>query len=234
MSAPLRLAAGLLLVLPGCVETYDGDGVLAEEARPERGFDRVSARGAFEVELTRGEFAVGVHIDQNLLSRILTRVDDRTLIIRVDGGNLGTHLPGPNVTVRLPSLSDVELVGSGRLVASGFEDEASASVELTGSGAVSWSGSTDALDVVLNGSGTLDVQGEAKTADYFLAGAGNLDASELTAGGARIEVQGSGSIQATVDGRVDATVDGTGSIELYGDVTRGTWTETEEGSITEP
>src|SRR4029078_1773241 len=84
----------------------------------------------------------------------------------------------------------------------------SASVELTGSGDVSWSGSTDALDVVLNGSGTVDVQGEAKTADYFLAGAGTLDASELTAAGARIEVQGTGSIQATVDGRVDATVDG--------------------------
>jgi hypothetical protein len=227
-----RTAGGLLL-LGGCVQTYDGNGVLAEESRTATGFDRVSVRGALDIELQQGDFAVGVSIDQNLISRVSTRVDGRTLLVRFEGGNLGDHLPGPNVSVSLPLLADVELNGSGRLVASGFEGEEPASVELSGSGELVWSGSTDALDVVLNGSGNLTVSGEAESAEYYLAGAGTLDARELTAEGANIEVEGSGTIQATVDGRVDASVNGSGTIELYGDVTRGTWTETEEGSITE-
>ena len=227
-----QLASGLL-VLAGCVETYDGNGILAEEARTPTGFERVSVRGAIDIELQQGDFAVAVRIDQNLISRLTTRVDGRTLLVRFEGGNLGDHLPGPNVSVTLPKLSDVELNGSGRLVASGFEGEEPASVELSGSGELNWSGSTDALDVVLNGSGNLTVTGEAERAEYYLAGAGTLDARELTAEAANIEVEGPGSIQATVDGRVDASVNGSGTIELYGDVTRGDWTETEEGSITE-
>lgn len=221
------------LSLAGCVETYDGNGILAEETRTPTGFERVSVRGALDIELEQGPFAVAVRIDQNLISRVVTRLDGRTLIVRFEGGNLGAHLPGPNVSVSLPLLSDVELNGSGRLVASGFEGEEPASVELSGSGELSWSGSTDALDVVLNGSGTLSLTGEAERADYYLAGAGTLDARELTAEAANIELEGPGSVQATVDGRVDASVNGSGTIELFGDVTRGTWTETEEGSITE-
>jgi len=232
-SVRLTRLAGGLLALAGCVESYDGNGVLAEETRVATGFDRVSVRGALDVELEQGDFAVGVRIDQNLLARVTTRVDGRSLLIRFEGGNLGDHLPGPNVSVSLPLLTDVELNGSGRLVATGFEAEDPASVELSGSGDVSWSGSTDALDVVLNGSGNLTVIGEATRADYYLAGSGTLDARELTAEGANIELEGAGSIQATVDGRVDASVNGSGTIELFGDVTRGTWTETEEGSITE-
>jgi len=229
-----RLASGLLvLVLGGCVETHDGDGILAEETRTVTGFERVSVRGSLDVALEQGDFAVAVRIDQNLISRVSTRIDGRTLLVRFDGGNLGDHLPGPNVSISLPRLSDVELNGTGRLVASGFEGEEPASVELSGSGELSWSGSTDTLDVVLNGSGNLTVAGEADSAEYYLAGAGTLDARELTAEAANIEVEGPGSIQATVDGRVDASVNGSGTIELYGDVTQGTWTETQEGSITE-
>jgi hypothetical protein len=220
-----------VLALAGCVETYDGNGVLGEEARTATGFDRVSVRGSLDVELEPGDFAVAVRIDQNLLSRVATRVDGRSLLVRFDG-NLGDHLPGPNVSIRLPLLSDVELNGAGRLVATGFDGEDPANVELSGSGEVRWSGSTDALDVVLNGSGTLTVAGEATRADYYLAGAGTLDAKELTAEAANIEVEGTGNVQATVDGRVDASVNGSGTIELFGDVTRGDWSETNEGSIT--
>jgi len=228
-----RLASVCLLSSLACVETLDGNGVQAEEARPERGFEKISARGSLEVELTRGDFAVVVRIDRNLISHVVTTIDDGTLIIRMDGGNLGRHLPGPHVSVRMPALLDVELNGAGRLVASGFEDQEAASVELAGAGAVSWSGSAENLDVVLNGAGELSLTGEAALAEYFLAGAGTLDARELTAGGANIELEGPGSVLATVDGRVDASVDGSGSIELFGDITRGTWTETTEGSIIE-
>src|SRR5688500_2631176 len=106
------------LVPCGCAETFDGNGVPAEQARSVSGFDRVSSRGALDVELSRADaFSLDVRIDANLIQRVSTRVSERTLIIKVDDGNLGDHLPGPHVVVSLPSLRHAELNGSGSLSA---------------------------------------------------------------------------------------------------------------------
>ena len=228
--AAVCLAAGCFAV--GCVDVYDGNGVPGEEVRGESGFDQISARGSLDVSVTQGAFGVRVAIDQNLIQRVRTFVDDDTLVIDIDGGNLGDHIDGPNVIVSMPTLRDVELNGSGRLAAEEFEEEEAVSVELAGRGELSWSGSTPALDVVLNGAGELTLTGEATSVDYYLAGAGTLDAEALTARGAKLEVQGSGSITATVDGRVDATIDGSGSIELFGSATEGTLDISDEGTLT--
>jgi hypothetical protein len=236
LSAAARAAlvgAGSLLA-SGCIETFDGNGVPAEEDRPVRDFDRVSSHGVLEVAITEGAYAVSVHIDQNLLSRLSTEVSGDTLVIQAEGGNLGDILPGPHVTIAMPSLVGAELRGTGTFDAEGFDEDEPVDVTLSGSGKMTWSGDASSLDAVLNGGGELQLDGSAARVDYHLAGAGSLDASGLTAGAADIEVEGTGSVTATVDGRVDAKVTGTGSIELRGDVTKGSWIEAEGGTITGP
>lgn len=227
----------VLLLGSACVETFDGDGLPAEEDRSQAGFNRVSARGALNVEVTQAAaFAIRVNIDSNLIRRVSTSVSDTTLEIEVDGGNLGESLGGPHVLVSMPTLRDLELNGSGRLSAQGFDadEDEDVSVELAGSGEVSWSGRAQALDAVLSGSGSLVLDGEAASIDLYLAGGGELDARSLSARRGTIELAGSGSITASVDGRVDATVSGTGEVELYGDVVRGTWEESGGGTISGP
>ncbi len=218
----------------GCVDTFDGDGVPGEEVRVAQDFDLLSARGDLDVAVTQGPFAVSVKIDQNLLERVITTVDQGRLEISIDGGNLGEHLPGPNVIVSMPALRDVELNGSGRIAAGEFDEDEAVSVELSGAGEVSWSGDAPSLDALLNGNGELTLSGSATTVTYHLVGAGTLDAKALTARGAGIEVQGSGKVTATVDGRVDATVEGTGTIDLLGNVIQGVWEVSEEGDVTGP
>jgi putative autotransporter adhesin-like protein len=236
----LRQAVGAALVgagsmlASGCVETFDGNGVLAEEERSVRDFDRVSSHGVLEVSISEGPFAVAVHIDQNLLSRLSTTVSGDTLLIQAEGGNLVGILPGPHVTISMPSLLGAELRGTGSFDAEGFDEDEPVDVTLSGSGKMSWSGDASSLDAVLNGGGELTLAGSAARVDYHLAGAGSLDAHGLTAGAANIELEGTGSVSATVDGRVDAKVTGTGSIELAGDVSKGAWIEAEGGTITGP
>jgi hypothetical protein len=230
----LALVAAGSILASGCIETFDGNGVPVDEQRDLRGFDRVTSRGVFEVSITEGAFAVGVHIDQNLLSRLGTTISGDTLVIQAEGGNLGDIVPGPHVTISMPSLLGAELRGTGSFDADGFDERQAVSVALSGSGKMSWSGDASSLDAVLNGGGTLELEGSAASVDYHLAGAGSLDARDLTAGGADIEVAGAGSVTATVDGRVDAKVTGAGSIELFGDVTKGSWIEAEGGTITGP
>jgi hypothetical protein len=218
----------------GCLKTYAGDGVPAEESRPLRGFDRVSTRGALELEVARGDFGVDVNIDQNLLPHVSTTVSDHTLVVEVSGGNLGKHLPGPHVLVKLPTLKHAELNGTGRLVATGFDDGEDLSVELWGSGYFSWSGNAKSLDALLNGRGSLSLDGTSSSLDINFAGSGSLDARSLRTSSASIKMSGPGSISATVDGRVDASVTGGGDIELYGKVVRGNWSESEGGTISVP
>lgn len=218
----------------GCVETFDGNGIREEERRALGSFERVTARGALDVRVTPGPASVSLSIDANLLPRIRTFVDTNTLIIEVEGGNLGRRLPGPHVLVSLPSLLDAELNGSGSLVAEGFADTEFVSVELAGSGELSWSGDAASLDAVLNGSGTLELTGTVPDVELYLAGSGELDALELEARRASIELRGSGNIVASVDGRVDATVEGSGTVELYGNVVQGVWEESGGGSVSAP
>jgi hypothetical protein len=232
-ATPVTLIIGALLG-SGCVETFDGNGVRQEESRTLGSFERVTARGALEVRVTPGPFAVNLSIDANLLPRIKTFVDTSTLIIEMDGGNLGRRVPGPHVIISLPSLVDAELNGSGSLVAEGFEDSELVSVELAGSGVLSWSGEATSLDAVLNGSGTLELEGTATDVELYLAGSGDLDALALDTRRAAIELRGTGNITASVDGRVDASVEGSGTIELYGNVVRGVWEESGGGGVSAP
>jgi putative autotransporter adhesin-like protein len=226
------LVSAASLFMTGCVETFDGNGIPADETRALSGFDRVSSRGPLEVAITHGDFAVGVHIDQNLLARLGTTVSGDTLIIQAEGGNLGDLVPGPHVTIAMPSLVGAEMRGTGTFTADGFDEETPVDVILSGSGEMTWSGDVSSLDAVLNGAGELTLKGSATKVDYHLAGVGIFDARDLTAGGATIELEGTGNLTARVDGRVDAKVTGAGTIQLVGDVTRGSWIEAEGGTIT--
>jgi hypothetical protein len=224
------LSLTAMAALGGCVETFDGNGVAAEEIRAERDFDRVSSRGVLEVSIAPGDFSVGLHIDENLLEHIDTFVSGDTLVIEVQGGNIGDVLPGPHVIISMPSLVGAELRGTGKLTTEDFDEEGPVTVQLGGTGEVSWTGSTPELSAVLNGGGEMFLDGSADRAEYYVSGAGRLDARELTAQRADVEISGSGNVQATVDGRVDARIEGTGSIELLGDVDEGSWDEG-DGSI---
>lgn len=227
------ITAGALLA--GCVETYDGNGTPAEEIRALSGVEKVASRGLLDVQLTRAEaFALTVRIDENLIARVVTSVNAGTLLVELEGGNLGEHLPGPHVIVTLPRLLDAELTGSGRLSAEGFEGDEPVSLELVGSGELSWSGQASDLEGLLRGSGSMALTGSATSVDLRLEGSGELDARGLTAGAASIDLTGSGSISASVDGRVDARVEGSGQVDLYGDVTRGDWEEIDGGSVNAP
>jgi hypothetical protein len=227
------LVASCAWLTCACVETYDGNGTLAEETRAVTGFDRVLSRGVLDLTVTQADaFGLTVRIDSNLLERVVTSVSARTLVVEIDGGNLGGHLPGPHVIVSMPTLSDAELIGSGLLSIEGFSEDAPVSVELVGSGELTWSGDASDVEALLRGSGKLVLAGSTSSADLQVGGSGQLDARALTAQSASIDLDGPGIISATVDGRVDARAAGGGVVELYGDVIEGTWEESDGGTVT--
>lgn len=235
----VKLDSGLavrlsLALLPsaGCVDIVEGNGVLKEEVRDVRGFDQVNARGGLDVTISEGDFAVSVRIDENLQSYVRTSVADDTLTIAVDDANLSEKLPGPHVVISMPALLDAETTGDGTLTASEFDTEAPVSLELTGGGKLSWSGSATDLDVVLAGDGELTIEGSAENTELFLRGSGTLDARDLVSDEASIVLDGPGALSVTVNGLVNARASNGGTVDLFGRVQLGEVDEATGATIT--
>lgn len=213
----ITLLLGLPVALSGCFGV-SGNGERERETRDHSDFVAIESQGELIVQVRRAdELRVVVSIDSNLLDNVKTRVRGDTLVID-NHVNLVDLVSGPHVIVDMPELRSVQLSGSGDLFADAFDDATSVRFEQTGSGDLSFSGSATRLDATISGSGDLQLAGTADFLDIEIRGSGYVDARDLDAAGARLQIDGSGDIEATIHGEVDAEINGSGDVNLYGDV----------------
>jgi hypothetical protein len=207
-------AAAAALVLPGCGAGQPGatagSGVAAAQVRTVARFSGVDLTGSSNVTVTVGpRQSVVVHADRNLLRHITTRVVAGVLEIGTTG-RFTTKVP-MNVVVSVPSLTGLELSGSGQVTATGI--------------------SARALSVSLPGSGSFDLSGTVTRLDVTLGGSGQAQLSRLTARDVHAELTGSGRIQVTATASLDAAVPGSGTISYGGDPAQVRRNVTGSGSV---
>lgn len=92
-----------------------GNGNQVTETRNISRADRLSVRGDFDVVLTKGETAVKVTADENLMRYIRIEMDDNKLVIQTEEGvNLSSD---NNITVNIstPTLREANVLGSGNI-----------------------------------------------------------------------------------------------------------------------
>ncbi len=150
-----------------------------------------------------------VHADSNLLRYVTTRVVAGTLVIGTTG-SFTTRSP-MTVEVRVPSLAEVTLSGSGEISVNGI-DAPLLAVSLPGSGAVDASGTVTRLDVTLDGSGLAQL-------------------TSLVARDVHAVVSGSGLIRVTATASLNAAVPGTGAIYYGGNPPQVTSSVTGSGTV---
>ena len=213
----ITVLLGLPVALSGC-SGVSGNGERERETRDHSDFVAIENEGELMVQVRRAdEFRVVVSIDSNLLDNVKTRVRGDTLVID-NNVNLVDIVSGPHLIIDMPELRSVQLRGSGDLDADGFEDARTVRFEQSGSGDLRFAGSATRLDATITGSGDLQLAGTADFLDVEIHGSGNVDARGLEAAGARLQIDGSGDIDATVHGEVDAEINGSGDVNLYGDI----------------
>lgn len=188
-----------------------GSGVAASQTRATAAFSSLDLAGSNNVNVTvGGPRSVVVHADSNLLSYVTTKVVAGTLVIG-DTGSFTTRSP-MTVDVSVPSLSVLDLSGDGQIT-------------VTGIGA-------PRLTVQVSGSGLLTASGTVTQLDVVLSGAGQAQLSQLTARHVHAAVTGSGLIQVTATASLNAEVPGTGAITYRGDPSQVTSSVTGTGVIT--
>ncbi|MHC5039812.1 MAG: head GIN domain-containing protein [Planctomycetota bacterium] len=184
------------------------------ESRSVEPFQAIELRGSGEIFVSVGsEPSIVVEIDDNLLELITTRVRKGRLVISNDKSFI-TGI-GLTVTITLPKLEDVVILGSGNVQIWGLENE-DFTVKIAGSGDVKAVGKSQSVKVRITGSGDADLSElAAKEADVKITGSGDalVNAKEKLRGA----ITGSGDIGFLGDPEVESHVVGSGEVQKVKD-----------------
>jgi len=138
---------------------------------------------------------------------------DRPVTLRVRGsGDLDADVPAASKLA-------VEIQGSGDLTLRG--SAADCELEISGSGEVVARPLECAVstDVEVHGSGSVTLQGKTKTCDFDIHGSGNVAAQDFACESADVDVSGSGSIDLASIKSLGAEIHGSGNVRYRGEPT---------------
>lgn len=153
----------------------NGDGAIQTEFRSINGFTRIDNEMEAEVYVSQGtEYEVKIVAQQNLLEEVVTEMDGDELQIW-SKHCLNKHDP-IKIYVTLPTLTQLDVSGSGLAVLDGNITSNSLSLVVSGSGYMQVLDTlfTDNVQLTVSGSGKIDYFGESRAANAVISGSGNI------------------------------------------------------------
>ena len=225
--------------------------MVSSEVRPVTDDVReIDLSGPIDLTLRQGAIAsMKVSGEQRLLGNIETTQDGDTLRIGPKGMLLH-HKQPLQVVLTLPSLSRLDIRGSGDSTVNGFSGD-KIELQLHGSGNVKFNGrykdveatlmgsggmemnggSSDKVEVSLLGSGHLTVVGSSKQFKADQTGSGDLDAEHLAAENTEVNLRGSGTAVVQAIKVADVTVRGSGDVNVIGNPPERSVNKTGSGEV---
>ncbi len=210
--------------------------LMAKEERPVKAeVTVIRLEGAIDLVLKQGPTpALTVHAEQRLLSNIVTTVEGNTLRISSKGLIVNSRKP-MRVELSLPSLQQIQVLGSGDAKVSGFSGEA-IELSLNGSGDVQFNGSyqrvtgklagsgdlkldagtSENVNLELLGSGDVQASGACKLLTAKITGSGDLHTAGLQADSVAISVMGSGDAKVFAKNSAIINIMGSGNVHVAG------------------
>lgn len=186
----------------------------ATQPRTVPAFHGVDLAGVLTIEVALGKPAsVTVTGDADLVDQVSTTVKDGVLVIntpehRRDPHRRNRHL---RAIVTAPDLSSLAITGTGTIKAAGIANDRLA-IDVPGTGTLTVSGSTGALNIRLGGTG--EVTGK------------DLAAKDLV-----VDIDGTGSARLNATRSVEARITGTGSLNVHGHPSQVKKTVTGTGAV---
>jgi hypothetical protein len=138
---------------------------------------------------------------------------ERVIFGRREGGRgIWVHSDEVKIVVTAPNINTFNVEGSANVTLTDY-DQDTLSVDISGSGEVSATGRTRALEVDISGSGDANL-GDLATTDANVAIAGSGDARVAPTGTADIAISGSGDVElAARPATVNQTISGSGEVD---------------------
>lgn len=203
-----------------CLENIiclDGNGNLTTESRQVNQITELVNTTSLDIIYRKADsVSVNITAESNLIGHIVTSSSGGRLEIRTDPRNTCfDYTLRPVITITAPSLSAVDLTGSGSFEADSLH-ASKVEVRSTGSGNLYAGGiSSDYLQIAIGGSGDVAVtSATCLESDFTLSGSGNLEISGK-AGKGTMRVSGSGDVKSAGYEISTATETTTGSGNIY-------------------
>ncbi len=240
-------SCAFLLLLTSCDDGFGlfntkritGKGAMEKQDRDVKDFKGIDLMASADVIIKQGAtYKVVVEGQKNISEILETVVDNGILRIKFKEGSWNLNFDKLNVYVETPSVSSIELSGSGNMTlesafnADDLDIKVSGSgniktadgltakkinVEIGGSGDIKM-GTTTAteLKATVLGSGNFDINGTGDKAEFQVTGSGDIDADGFITKTTEAQTMGSGNINCHATESIDAHIMGSGDIRYSG------------------
>ncbi len=187
-----------------------GSGKTATESRTVPAFRKVELQGSIDVEVTVGSAGpLKVEADDNLVKMITTEVRGDTLVVSTKGGSYSSKT-SMKVVCSTASFDAGSINGSGNMLVRDVHGK-DVSFDISGSGSIAASGSTDTLKGDIQGSGDLHLDRlTARTAKVGISGSGGADVN--VSDDLNVDIAGSGDVRYQGKPQVHKSISGSGGV----------------------
>ncbi|MFI5135237.1 MAG: GIN domain-containing protein, partial [Chitinophagales bacterium] len=151
----------LLIILAVSSSSFAQNNSNSPQQRDLKNFSSISLNIPAEATLKQGDYSFSISAPSDVLEKIKTEVKNNELVIRVDNGSNLESKESIRIEISLPSLSALEVNGSGEFTSSSNFNSDHLDLEINGSGKISLTDLTaNQLSAAINGSGRIeDLQG---------------------------------------------------------------------------
>ena len=207
--AAVKLLTFAALALGGCrVSGIRGNGDIVTQNRAVQEFASVEAEGAFRIDWVQGPPSCTITTDENLQSRVETRMRGSRLELSSHGHLRPTR--GVKVKISSSTLTAARLTGAVRMNATRISGRG---FYLDGSGAtrVTVDGMVDELLATMAGASKLDAEDlQVKTAQLSISGAGKAEV--WASDSLKVSISGAGKVTYRGNPTVEKDISGAGSV----------------------
>lgn len=197
-------------------------GVSHAQSREERSLDNFTGIGfgvAGTLVLEQGNtFSVVLEGDDDYIREIETTVRGDMLIISHDRWISFTR-SRRNLTVyiTMPEVEELNVSGSGNIVADGSIRSDDLDMSVSGSGNIKLADlNTESVDCSISGSGSLELKGSAIDGELSISGSGKYRGDSFRLNTLDVNISGSGTCSTMVEDKLVARVSGSGDVYYSG------------------
>jgi hypothetical protein len=191
------LAMLTVMLLAACSIT-SGSGQITSESRQVSGFSKVELSGSGELTLEQtGTESLTISAEENLLPKLTSEVSDDTLVLRSTSNAKIIPTQPIKYSLTVKDLSGLAVSGSGSVTMSKL--------------------ATAALSTNISGSGAVTASGTADQQDLKISGSGRYQAEQLTSKTVKVDMSGSGVASIHASDALDLHMSGSGTLTYTGD-----------------
>ncbi len=188
------------LIIAGLVSAFSA------QAQEPLKFDKIRVTGPASVELKQGDVAAIIIEDSDVSMNI------RNIASTTEDGWLVINGSADDIIVTAPSLTKIDISGSGKLESIGVFKSGDIELHVTGAGKMEMNLDAKKVKGVITGAGKIELEGTGDDLHVVISGAGKVDGENFKVKTCTATITGNGKCLVDVTDELTANITGNGSI----------------------